>query len=92
VFGCDSYLHAPNENRSTLDNKIENCIFICYKYGMRGYNIWNPETKKIVYSWDVVFREVKDVPKHEFLPRKEENEKIKFELDDEKSESTEEDE
>jgi hypothetical protein len=52
----------------------------------------NLETKKIVYSRDVVFREVKDVSKHEFLPRKEEPEKIELELDDEKSESFEEDE
>jgi hypothetical protein len=35
---------------------------------------------------------VKDVPKQEFLPRKEEPDKIEFELDDVKSESTEEDE
>jgi hypothetical protein len=35
---------------------------------------------------------VKDVPKHEFLPRQEEPEKIEFELDDAKSESNEEDE
>jgi hypothetical protein len=35
---------------------------------------------------------VKDVKKHEFLPRQEEHEKIEFVLDDAKSESTEEDE
>ena len=63
-----------------------------YKYGVKGYKIWNPKTKKIVYSQDVVFREVKYVSKQEFLPRQEEPEKIEFELDDEKSESTEEDE
>jgi hypothetical protein len=33
-------------------------------------------SKKTVYSRDVVFREVKDVPKQEFLPRQEEPEKI----------------
>ena len=75
-----------------MDKKDEKCIFIGYKYGVKGYNIWNPKTKKIVYSWDVVFREVKDVPKQEFLPRQEENKKIEFDLDDAKSKSTEEDE
>jgi hypothetical protein len=59
---------------------------------VKGYKIWNPEIEKIVYSWDVVFREVKDVPKEEFLPRKEEPEKIEFDLDDAKSKSIEEDE
>jgi hypothetical protein len=43
-----------------------------------------------VYSQDVVFREIKDVVKHEVLPRKEELEKIEFELKDDESDSIEE--
>ena len=54
---------------------------------MKGYKFWNPETKKIVYSRDVVFREVKNVSKQEFLPRQDELEKIELELDDAKYES-----
>jgi hypothetical protein len=38
----------------------------------------------------VVFREMKDVVKHEFLPSKEEQEKIYFETKDDESNSTEE--
>jgi hypothetical protein len=72
--------------------KAEKCIFIGYKDGVKGYKLWNPETKKTVYSRDVVFREVKDVSKQEFLPRPEEPEKIELELDDAKSESSKEDE
>jgi hypothetical protein len=90
VFGCDAYVHVPKENRSKLDKKAEKCIFIGYKDGVKGYKLWNPETKKIVYSRDVVFREVKDVSKQEFLPTQDEPEKIELELDDEKSESSEE--
>jgi hypothetical protein len=63
VFGCDAYVHVPKENRSKLDKKVEKCIFIGYKDGLKVYKLWNPETKKIVYSRDVVFREVKDVSK-----------------------------
>ena len=63
-----------------------------YKDGMKGYKLWNPQTKKIVYNRDVVFREVNDVSKKEFLPRKEEPDKIEFELDDEKYESSKEEE
>ena len=55
VFGCDAYVHVPKEKRSKLDNKVEKCIFIGYKAGMKGYKLWNPITKKIVYSQDVVF-------------------------------------
>jgi hypothetical protein len=72
--------------------KTEKCIFIGYKDGVKGYKLWNPETKKTVYSWDVVFREVKDVSKQEFLPRQDEPKKIALELDDAKYESSEEDE
>jgi hypothetical protein len=90
VFGCEAYVHVPKENMSNLGKKDENCIFSGYKYGLKGYNIWNPETKKVVYSEDVVFREMKDVFKHEVLPSKEEPEKIEFDLKDDESDSTEE--
>jgi hypothetical protein len=43
-----------------------------------------------VYSRDVVFREMKDVFKHEFLPSKEEPEKIEFGAKDDESDSREE--
>jgi hypothetical protein len=90
VFGCDAYVHVPKENRSKLDKKAEKCIFIGYKDGLKGYKLWNPETKKVVYSRDVVFREMKDVVKQEALPSKEEPEKIEFDLKDDESDSTEE--
>jgi hypothetical protein len=92
VFGCDAYVHLPKENRSKLDKMVEKCIFIGYKDGVKGYKICNPETKKTVYSRDVVFREVKYVSKQEFLPTQDEPEKIELELDDAKSESSEEEE
>jgi hypothetical protein len=41
-----------------------------------------------VYNNDVLFRETKDVFKHEVLPRKEEPKKIDFELKDDESDST----
>ena len=53
---------------------------------MKGYKLWNLVTKKVVYNRDVVFREVKDVIKHEVQPK--EPEKIEFELKEEESDST----
>jgi hypothetical protein len=50
VFSCDDYVHVPKENRSKLDNKFEKCIFMGYKDGVKGYKLWNPKTKNIVYS------------------------------------------
>jgi hypothetical protein len=43
-----------------------------------------------VYIQDVIFREMKDVVKQEFLPSKEEPEKIEFDLKDDELDSTEE--
>ena len=86
VFGCDAYVHVPNQKRTKLDNKSETCIFIGYKDSLKGYKLWNPETRKVVYSRDVVFREVKDNIKHEVLPK--EPKKIGFELKEDESDST----
>jgi hypothetical protein len=49
IFGCDAYVHVPKENKIKLDKKVEKCIFIGYKDGLKGYKIWNPENKKVVY-------------------------------------------
>lgn len=86
VFGCDAYVHVPKEKRTKLDSKSEKCIFIGYKDGLKGYKLWNPVIRKVVYSRDVVFKEVKDVIKHEVQPK--EPEKIEFELKEEESDST----
>lgn len=50
VFGCDAFLHVPKEKMSKLDNKVEKCIFIGYKDGLKGYRLWNPVTRKTMYS------------------------------------------
>eukprot|EP00253_Pinus_taeda_P023270 PITA_23270 len=85
VFGCDAYVHVPKEKLTKLDSKSEKCIFIGYKDGLKGYKLWNPVTRNVVYSRDVVFREVKDVIKHEVQPK--ELMKIEFELKEEESDS-----
>eukprot|EP00253_Pinus_taeda_P018317 PITA_18317 len=86
VFGCDAYVHVPKEKRTKLDTKSKKCIFIGYKDGLKGYKLWNQVTRKVVYSQDVVFKEVKDVIKHEVQPKEPEN--IEFELKEEESDST----
>eukprot|EP00253_Pinus_taeda_P020122 PITA_20122 len=54
--------------------------------GLKDYKIWNPVTWKVVYNRDVVFREIKGFIKHEVQPK--EPEKIEFELKEEDSDST----
>ena len=92
VFGFDAYLYVPKENRTKIDNKVEKCLFIHYQHSIKGYKLWNLVANKIIYSQDVVFREIKVVSKQEVQPRGEELETIELELEGEESNSVEEDE
>jgi hypothetical protein len=69
VFGGDAFVHVPKEKRSKLDKKAIKCIFIRYKEGMKGYKLWDPASRRTMYSRDVVFREVKGKFKPEEVVR-----------------------
>ena len=57
VFGCKTFMHAPKEQRSKLDDKATPCIFIGYGDEDFGYRLWDLEKKKIVRSKDILFHE-----------------------------------
>ena len=82
-------MHVPKEKRSKLDNKAEKCIFVGYKDG-KGYKLWNPVTRKIVYTRDVVFKEVKNSSINEDEPKEKGPKKTKFEIMNEGFDSVEE--
>eukprot|EP00253_Pinus_taeda_P029270 PITA_29270 len=54
--------------------------------GLKGNKLWNLVTRNVVYNQDVVFREVTYVIKHEVQQK--EPKKIEFELKEEESDST----
>ena len=58
------------------------------KDGIKGYKLWNPVTRKVVYSRDVVFRQVKNTSKNEDDSKG--PEKTDFEIMDEGADSVEE--
>ncbi len=58
VFGCIAYVHVPDEKRSKLDPKVEKCIFIRYSLEQKGYRCFNPSTRKLQVSRNVVFNEM----------------------------------
>ena len=35
VFGCDAFVHVPKEKKRNLNNKVEKCIFIGCKGGVK---------------------------------------------------------
>jgi hypothetical protein len=58
MFGCIAYVHVSDEKRSKLDPKVEKCIFIGYSFKQKGYRCFNPSTRKLQVSRDVVFDEM----------------------------------
>jgi hypothetical protein len=57
VFGCLAYVHIPSEERSKLDPKSKQCVFLGYGKWVKGYKFWDPTANKAVISRVVVFDE-----------------------------------
>ena len=57
VFECLTYVHIPNEERSKLDAKSRQCIFLGYQKEVKGFKLWDPKANKVVINRDVVFDE-----------------------------------
>ena len=57
VFGCKAFVHILKDERSKLDVKVKPCIFLGYGHEKFGYRLWDPLSRKIVRSKDVVFLE-----------------------------------
>jgi hypothetical protein len=57
VFRCPAYVHIPSEERSKLDPKFRQCVFLGYEKEVMGYKLWDLKTKKAVINRDVVFDE-----------------------------------
>ena len=49
---------------------------------MKVYKLWSPVTTKKVYCQDVVFRQIKEVPKQEGTIMEKDLDTIVFELED----------
>ncbi|KAL0447561.1 UNVERIFIED_CONTAM: Retrovirus-related Pol polyprotein from transposon TNT 1-94 [Sesamum latifolium] len=46
IFGCSAYVHVPSDERSKLDPKSKQFIFLGYKKGVKGYKFWDPVERK----------------------------------------------
>ena len=82
VFGCKSFVHVPKDERSKLDAKSRQCIFIGYGEDEFGYKFYDPIEKKLVRSCDVKFMEdqtIEDIDKMEKSTPKEDNGVADFE-------------
>ncbi|RDX99373.1 hypothetical protein CR513_17579, partial [Mucuna pruriens] len=55
VFGCKAFVHVPKDERSKLDMKTRQCIFIGYGHDKYGYRMYDLVEKKLARSCDVQF-------------------------------------
>ena len=57
VFGSIAYVHVPKEKRRKLDAKVKKCILVGYSDEQKVYKCYNPRTKQVHVSRDIVFDE-----------------------------------
>ena len=58
IFGCPTYVHVQSRERSKLDSKSRKCVFLDFEKSVKGYRLWDPISKKMVTSKDVIFDEI----------------------------------
>lgn len=57
VFGSIAYVHVPSQKRQKLDDNSTKCIFVGYSIETKGYRLYDPLTKTLIVSRDVIFDE-----------------------------------
>ena len=63
IFGTISYIHIPKAERRKLESKSLKCYFVGYSPTQKAYRFWDPVSRRIKISRDVIFDEqVHDVP------------------------------
>ena len=59
VWGSLAHAHIPDEKRGKLVDKSLTCVMFGFSDESKGYMLYNPTTKKITVSKDVVLEETK---------------------------------
>lgn len=54
VFASTVMIHIPKEKRLKCDKKAERGILVGYPDDVKGYRVYNPKTKAITTSQDVI--------------------------------------
>jgi hypothetical protein len=57
TFGCIVHVKGTTPNLKKLDDRSSPMIFIGYEPGSKAYSVYNPLTKKVHVSRDVIFDE-----------------------------------
>ena len=57
VWGCLAYVHIQKDKRKSFGPHMEKCIFVGYPAGYKGWQFYNPVTKKFIISERAEFDE-----------------------------------
>lgn len=57
VFGSQAFVHIPDAIRHKLEAKAAECIMVGYSEKSKAYRTWNPITRRVITSCDVIFNE-----------------------------------
>lgn len=57
VFGSIAHVHVPEQKRTKLDDRSHKCILLGVSDESKAYRLYDPVTKKIIISRDVIFEE-----------------------------------
>ena len=57
MLGCQAKVFAPSELRLNLVPTSENVWLVGYCENTKDWRVWNPRTRKIIISRDVIFDE-----------------------------------
>jgi hypothetical protein len=59
VFGCVAHVKVVTPHLSKLTDKSKQMVFIGYDMNTKGYRVYDPATRRVVVTRDVVFEEEK---------------------------------
>lgn len=57
VFGCIEYAHISDARRTKLEDKSHCCVLFGVSRESKAYRLYDPTSKRIIISRDVVFEE-----------------------------------
>ena len=57
TFGCVAHVNTVGPGVSKLSDRSTKMVFVGYETGTKGYRVYDPMTKRLHVSRDVIFEE-----------------------------------